>query len=146
MQYFKKSIYKMGFSRWLSGKESAFLCRRHKRPGFRFWVRKISWCRKWQPASAFSLENSIDRKAWWATVHGVAKNQTRLNDWTQQSEALRQQLILWLFPYVSSGRIMLQWKGVHIFLWRVQFFGNIPRSKIVVTYSHSIFFFIFWVI
>ena len=24
------------------------------------------------------LENSMDRGAWWATVHGVAKNQTRL--------------------------------------------------------------------
>ena len=24
------------------------------------------------------LENSIDRGAWWATVHGVAKNQTCL--------------------------------------------------------------------
>ena len=22
----------------------------------------------------------MDREAWWATVHGVAKNQTRLND------------------------------------------------------------------
>ena len=26
------------------------------------------------------LENSIDRGAWWATVHGVTKNQTWLND------------------------------------------------------------------
>ena len=25
------------------------------------------------------LENSRDRGAWWATVHGVAKSQTRLN-------------------------------------------------------------------
>ena len=24
------------------------------------------------------LENSMDRGAWWATVHGVAKSQTRL--------------------------------------------------------------------
>ena len=26
------------------------------------------------------LENSVDRGAWWATVHGVAKNQTQLSD------------------------------------------------------------------
>ena len=26
------------------------------------------------------LENPTDRAAWWATVHGAAKNQTRLND------------------------------------------------------------------
>ena len=27
-----------------------------------------------------SKENPMDRGAWWATVHGVAKNQTRLSD------------------------------------------------------------------
>ena len=26
------------------------------------------------------LENSMDREAWWATVHGVAKSWTRLSD------------------------------------------------------------------
>ena len=26
----------------------------------------------------FGLENSVDRGAWWATVHGVAKSQTLL--------------------------------------------------------------------
>ena len=26
------------------------------------------------------LGNSMDRGAWWATVHGVAKSQTRLSD------------------------------------------------------------------
>ena len=26
------------------------------------------------------LENPMDREAWWATVHGVEKNQTRLSD------------------------------------------------------------------
>ena len=26
------------------------------------------------------LENSMDSGAWWATVHGVAKNRTRLSD------------------------------------------------------------------
>ena len=26
------------------------------------------------------MENSMDRGAWWATVHGVAKSQTRLSD------------------------------------------------------------------
>jgi len=25
-------------------------------------------------------ENPVDREAWWATVHGVAKSQTRLSD------------------------------------------------------------------
>ena len=30
--------------------------------------------------------NSVDRGAWWATVHGVAKNQTRLSTHRQTSE------------------------------------------------------------
>ena len=29
----------------------------------------------------FCRENSMDRGAWWATVHGVTENWTRLSDW-----------------------------------------------------------------
>ena len=32
------------------------------------------------PLQYSCLENSIDRGAWWATVHGVPKSQTRLSD------------------------------------------------------------------
>ena len=32
------------------------------------------------PLKYSCLENSMDRRAWWATVHGVAKSQTRLNE------------------------------------------------------------------
>ena len=32
------------------------------------------------PLQYSCLENPMDRGAWWATVHGVAKSQTRLND------------------------------------------------------------------
>ena len=49
-----------GLSRWCSGKESACQCRRLKRPGF--------------PFQSSCLENSMDRGAWQATVHGVAKS------------------------------------------------------------------------
>ena len=31
------------------------------------------------PLQYSCLENHMDRGAWWATAHGVAKNQTRLN-------------------------------------------------------------------
>ena len=34
------------------------------------------------PLQYSCLENSMDGGAWWATVHGVAKSQTRLNDFT----------------------------------------------------------------
>ena len=37
--------------RWLSGKEFACQCRRHKRHRFNPWVRKIPWGRAWKPTS-----------------------------------------------------------------------------------------------
>ena len=44
-------------SRLRIGKESTCQCRRHRRPGFDSWVRKILWSRiwsrKWQPTPAF---------------------------------------------------------------------------------------------
>ena len=67
-----------GLLRWCSGKESICQCRRCKRCGFNPWVGKISWSRKWQPTPVFFLENSLERGAWWATVHGAIKSQTWL--------------------------------------------------------------------
>ena len=32
------------------------------------------------PPKCFCLENSKDKGAWWATVHGVANSPTRLSD------------------------------------------------------------------
>ena len=32
------------------------------------------------------LENSTDKGAWWATVHGVAKSQAQLSDWAQSTQ------------------------------------------------------------
>ena len=34
------------------------------------------------PLQYSCLENPMDTGAWWATVHGVAKSQTRLSDFT----------------------------------------------------------------
>ena len=34
------------------------------------------------PVRYSCLENPVDGGAWWAAVHGVAKSQTRLNDFT----------------------------------------------------------------
>ena len=41
------------FPRWLSGKESAYQCKRHRRCTFGPWVGKIPWRRKWQPTPVF---------------------------------------------------------------------------------------------
>ena len=45
------------------------------------------------PLQNSCLENPMDREAWWATVHGVAKSQTRLSDFTH---SLRRHI---LFPF-----------------------------------------------
>ena len=46
------------------------------------------------PLQYSCLENSMDGGAWWATVHGVAKSQTRLSNFTF--------IKLRKFPSVSS--------------------------------------------
>ena len=38
------------------------------------WVRKFPWRRKWQPTPVFLSGNSMDRGAWRAAVHRVAKS------------------------------------------------------------------------
>ena len=35
---------------------------------------------KGNPLQYSCLENSMDRRAWWAVVHGVVKSRTQLND------------------------------------------------------------------
>ena len=49
---------------------------RHKRPGFNPWVRKIPWRRAQQPTPVFLPGETMDRGAWQATIHGVAKSRT----------------------------------------------------------------------
>ena len=50
------------------------------------WVRSLVWEDSLEkgmtdyPLQYSGLENSMDRGAWWATVHGVAKSRTQLNN------------------------------------------------------------------
>ena len=48
------------------------------------------------PLQYSCLENFMDRGAWWATVHGVAKSQIQLSDFTL------------LYPYLSIGGIEVE--------------------------------------
>ena len=45
------------------------------------------------------LENSMDRGAWWATVHGVAKSRTRLSTHAQEQAACA---LTFSFPYLGK--------------------------------------------
>ena len=45
------------------------------------------------------LGNPMDREAWWATVHGVAKSQTRLSTYAQKKKKKKKNPAL---PLISS--------------------------------------------
>ena len=48
------------------------------------WFRSLGWEEPLKKAmathSSSCLENSMDRGAWWSTIYGVTKSQTRLSD------------------------------------------------------------------
>ena len=56
--------------------------------------------------SYFCLKNPMDGGAWWAAVHGVAKSQTRLSDFTftfhfpalQKEMATHSSVLAWRIP------------------------------------------------
>ena len=69
--------------KWLSGKESICWCRRHRRCGRcrfdPFPPGRSPGGGNGNPLQYICLENSMDRGAWQAIVHRVAKSQTRLS-------------------------------------------------------------------
>ena len=67
-----------GFPGGSSVEEHACQCRRHKRPGFIPGSGRSPGGGHGNPLQYCRLENPMDREAWRATVHGVAKSQTRL--------------------------------------------------------------------
>ena len=67
--------------RWHSGKESVCQCRRCKRHGFSPWVGMIPGEGNGNPLWYSFLGKPMDRGVCWATVHGVSKSWTQLNDW-----------------------------------------------------------------
>ena len=48
---------------WLSGKESAWQCRRYRRLWFSPWVGKIPWRRKWQPTPVVFSGKSHEQRS-----------------------------------------------------------------------------------
>ena len=59
-------------------KVPACRCRRHKRSSFHPWLERCPGGRHGNLFQYPCLENSTDRGAWQATVHGVTKSQTQL--------------------------------------------------------------------
>ena len=80
------------------------------------------------------LENSMDRGAWWATVHGIAKNQTWLSDWACTHKLSPQELNAdTSFGLISN--YYPTWYTIYI-LWTWE------RAKIFTNFFTSLFFII----
>ena len=69
----------MGFSGDLDGKESAY---KAGDPGSISELQRSLGEGNGYPLQYSCLENSMDRRAWWATVHRVTKSWTQLHNWS----------------------------------------------------------------
>ena len=72
------SVFRLSW--WLSGKESACQCRRHRRCEFNPWVGKIPRSRKWQPTLIF-LPGKFHGKRSLAGYSPWDCKETWLSDW-----------------------------------------------------------------
>ena len=64
------------------GSDGKSVCLQCGRPRFDPWVGKFPGEGNGNPPQYSCLENPMGKGAWKATVHGVAKSQTRLSDFT----------------------------------------------------------------
>ena len=105
--YYQQTPPHKDFPGGASGKDPTCQRRRCKTRRFDPWIGKIPWRRRWQPLQDSCLENPMDRGAWWATVHGVAKSRTRLSDsarlWCTRSKG--KGVIKW-YPW---GTRLMRW-------------------------------------
>ena len=78
-----------------------------RRPGFGPWVGKTPWRRERLPTPVFLVWRiPMDRGAWQAMVHGIAKSQTRLSDSTAKYnvQGNSHKTIIWLFNRNFAGQ------------------------------------------
>ena len=72
------------------------------------------------PLQYYCLENPMDRGAWWAAVHGIAKNWTRLSDFTftfhfhalEKEMATHSNVLAWRTPGTAEPGGLLS-TGLH---------------------------------
>ena len=76
--------------------------------------------RQWHPTPVLLPGKSMDRGAWWAAVHGVAKSRTRLSDFTftfhfdamEKEMATHSSVLAWRIPGTEEPNGLLS-VGLH---------------------------------
>ena len=111
-----------------TGKEHTCQCRRPKRCGFNPWVGNIPWRGNGNPLQYSCLENPRDRGDWRATVHGVAKSQTRLKQLSTLSTR-SPSLYSKMGPLKSQNLNFLNCKDAQVLTWVNGFIYRVRESQ-----------------
>ena len=108
------------------------------------------------PLQYSCLENPMDRGAWWAAVHGVAKSRTRLSDFTltfhfyalEKEMATHSSVLAWRIPgtgepgglpSMGSHRVGHDWSDLAIeFSIRIVNWYSYGREKVVAPHSSTL--------
>ena len=96
-----------GLPRWLSGKESACQYRRHRDLHLTRGLGRSPGVGNSNSLQYSCLENSMDRGAWRATVHGVEKSQTQLSTHTDSKTC--DETAAYLNSYISTSHLLDSW-------------------------------------
>ena len=99
-------LVSLGLPRWCSGKDSACQFRKCKRLGLICGSKRFLGVENGNPLQYSCLENSMGRRAWRATVHGVSKSWTRLSRATLGQDSTFPEHILSLSG--NDGTVHLQ--------------------------------------
>ena len=87
-----------------------------------------------KPLQCSCLENPMDREAWWATVHGVSKSQTRLSDNAQHNTLVK----CWsVFMFICELSILFCWFAWTTLFWLLWACSNLKPGNV-----GSLFFFL----
>ena len=100
MDWIKISPNLQGLPRWHSDKESACQCRRHKRHGFKPWVRKLPWSRKWQFIPVF-LPGKFHGQRSLAGYSPWSHNQSDTTDHTCTQQPLVILIKIWHLDWIT---------------------------------------------
>ena len=113
------------------------------------WVYIFFRRRQWHPTPVLLPGKSMDRGAWWAAVHGVAKSRTRLSDFTftfhfhalEKEMATHSSIFAWRIPgtvepggllSMGSHRVGHDWSDLTVAAYILFHWSGTPvRSQLV---------------